>query len=195
GEVENGNNPQANGGAGDSKKTKELQDVYNDLSPETRTYCNGCLSDTLKSAFELVDKQAEITIEILDHMKRQEARLSELESQKVRMDRIEARLYQLECKMNKVDFLSDSRDWVGMFMTNLAGKYGERELFDAETVLEKEMDLTDHEIKSIQKALKRLNDLLPNDVDKYKTPLQRTLKKIDTWHGTWHAAKSLMLIN
>ncbi|EXX62605.1 uncharacterized protein OCT59_029130 [Rhizophagus irregularis] len=110
----------------------------------------GCLSDTLKSAFELVDKQAEITIEILDHMKRQEARLSELESQKVRMDRIEARLYQLECKMNKVDFLSDSRDWVGMFMTNLAGKYGERELFDAETVLEKEMDLTDHEIKSIQ---------------------------------------------
>ncbi|CAB4481037.1 hypothetical protein RhiirA5_420855 [Rhizophagus irregularis] len=106
----------------------------------------GCLGDTLKSAFELVDKQAEITIEILDHMKCQEARLSELESQKVRMDRIEARLYQ----MNKADFLSDSRDWVGMFMTNLAGKYGERELFDAETVLEKEMDLTDHEIKSIQ---------------------------------------------
>lgn len=45
GEVENGNNPQANGGAGDSKKTKELQDVYNDLSPETRTYCNGLRSN------------------------------------------------------------------------------------------------------------------------------------------------------
>ncbi|CAB5179709.1 unnamed protein product [Rhizophagus irregularis] len=45
GEVENGNNPQANGGAGDSKKTKELQDVYNDLSPETRTYCNSLRSN------------------------------------------------------------------------------------------------------------------------------------------------------
>ncbi|RGB26454.1 hypothetical protein C1646_674775 [Rhizophagus diaphanus] len=41
-EVEDGNNPQANGGAGDSKKgfTKELQDVYNDLSPKARIYCN-----------------------------------------------------------------------------------------------------------------------------------------------------------
>ncbi|CAB4446670.1 unnamed protein product [Rhizophagus irregularis] len=107
-------------------------------------------------------------------------------------------------------------------MTNLAGKYGERELFDAETVLEKEINLMDHEIKSIQKlnnyllnigmstkdikllrelkdkrneqfhsnrqtlteALKRLNDPLPNNVDKYKAPLQRTLKTIGTWRGT-----------
>ncbi|RGB40683.1 hypothetical protein C1646_753018 [Rhizophagus diaphanus] len=85
----------------------------------------GCIGDTLKSAFEMVDEQAEITIKILDHMKDHN-------------DRTEARLSELE-------------NWVSMFMTNVAGKYEERELFDAETALEKEIDLTDHEIKSIQK--------------------------------------------
>lgn len=45
-EIEDGNNPQENGGARDSKKgiTKELQDVYKDLPPEARAYCNGLRS-------------------------------------------------------------------------------------------------------------------------------------------------------
>ncbi|PKY60722.1 hypothetical protein RhiirA4_484750 [Rhizophagus irregularis] len=116
------------------------------------------LDDTLKNTFEIVGEQAKITKEKLDRMKSTETRLN-----------------QLECQKDRTEFLSDYR----LSWSDLTKKYGEKELHEAERLENESNKLFHNNEQTLTEAVERLNNPLPNNVNKYKALLQRALKAID----------------
>jgi len=99
----------------------------------------------LDNTFEIVEELIKLTKETISLLKETETRLN-----------------QLECKIDQTEFLSDYRDWVRIFINDLAGKLGEKEWYEADKAfgyIKRGMTLTSGERNSIEKLKVFLRDI------------------------------------